>query len=68
MNYRDLSGHSDAGLIRASDAALLLGITPRTLARWSGSGVLPDPVRVGPGQRRYYYRADIDGLLHGVSD
>lgn len=62
MTRRDLSGLAD--LIKASDAARLLGIDPRTLARWSDSGTLPEPVRVGPGQRRYYYRADIDALLH----
>lgn len=62
MTKHDLSGLAD--LIKASDAARLLGVTPRTLARWSDSGTLPEPVRVGPGQRRYYYRADIDALLH----
>jgi DNA-binding transcriptional MerR regulator len=61
MTTRDLSGLAD--LIKASDAARLLGITPRTLARWSGSGVLPEPVRVGPGRRRHYYRRDIDALF-----
>jgi DNA-binding transcriptional MerR regulator len=61
MSIRALSGH--AGLIKASDAARLLGVTPRTLARWSGSGVLGEPIRVGPGQRRFYYRRDIDAVL-----
>lgn len=62
MTRRDLSGLAD--MIKASDAARLLGITPRTLARWSNSGTLPDPVRVGPGQHRFYYRADIDALIN----
>jgi DNA-binding transcriptional MerR regulator len=62
MTRRDLSGLAD--LIKASDAARLLGCNPRTLARWSDGGTLPEPVRVGPGNRRYYFRADIDALLH----
>jgi DNA-binding transcriptional MerR regulator len=52
-------------LIRASEAARLLHVSPRTLARWSESGILPEPVRVGPGELRYYYRSDVEKLLKG---
>jgi hypothetical protein len=61
MTKHDLSGLAD--LIKASEAARLLRVTPRTLARWSDTGVLPEPVRVGPGARRYYYVADVEALL-----
>jgi hypothetical protein len=54
-----------AGLIKASAAARMLGVAPGTLARWSDSGVLPDPVLLGPGPGVYYDEADIDALLHG---
>jgi excisionase family DNA binding protein len=59
MTQTDLSR-----LIKASEAARLLGVSPRTLARWSDSGVLPPPVRVGPGQRRFYRAEDIEALLN----
>lgn len=49
-------------LIRASAAARLLGVTPRTIARWSDSGVLPQPVRIGRAQLRCYYVSDIEKL------
>jgi DNA-binding transcriptional MerR regulator len=52
-------------LIRASEAARLLHVTTRTLARWSNSGMLPEPIRIGYGQLRHYYRSDIDRLLRG---
>lgn len=67
MQNRELSGVAD--LIKASDAARLLSVTPRTLANWSDSGTLT-VVRVGPGQRRYYSRRDIDDLLRdgAISD
>jgi hypothetical protein len=63
MEDRGHAGH--AGLMKASAAARMLGVTPSALARWSGNGILPDPVRVGPDERPYYYEADIDALLHG---
>jgi DNA-binding transcriptional MerR regulator len=50
-------------LIRASEAARLLHVTTRTLERWSQSGLLPEPVRIGYGQLKHYYRSDIDRLL-----
>lgn len=50
-------------LIRASEAARRLGVHPATLARWSERGVLPQPVRLGPGQRRHYRAEDIDALV-----
>ena len=59
MNSHDLSV-----LVRASEAARLLGIHPRTLAKWSDSGDAPAPVRVGPARRRFYRAEDIDALMH----
>lgn len=41
----------------------MLNVSSRTLARWSDSGILPAPVRVGAGELRHYYRSDIDALL-----
>ena len=52
-------------LIRASEAARLLGIHPQTLARWSATGHAPEPVRVGPGNRRHYKLDDISVLIQG---
>ena len=34
-------------LLDAGDVAQLLGIHVRTLWRWSSSGTLPEPVRIG---------------------
>jgi excisionase family DNA binding protein len=60
MNDR-LSGAAD--LVKASEAARMLGLHPQTIARWADSGVIR-AVLVGPARRRFYYRADIDALLH----
>jgi DNA-binding transcriptional MerR regulator len=62
MTKTALSGLED--LIKASEAARLLGVHPRTLAKWSDSGVLPEPVRIGPGRFRYYRLSDIEALAH----
>jgi excisionase family DNA binding protein len=56
-------GLSTADLVKASQAARMLGVHPQTLARWADSGVIR-AVLVGPARRRHYYRADIDTLLH----
>jgi predicted DNA-binding transcriptional regulator AlpA len=50
-------------LIRASEAARLIHVTTRTLDRWSDSGLLPEPVRLGMAGLKHYYRSDIDRLL-----
>lgn len=52
-------------LIRAGEAARLLHVTTRTLARWSETGVLPTPVRIGRGELRHYYASDIEKLRKG---
>jgi DNA-binding transcriptional MerR regulator len=49
-------------LLRASEAARRLGIHVRTLAAWSANGTAPQPVRLGPGQRRFYRLADIEQM------
>jgi predicted DNA-binding transcriptional regulator AlpA len=43
-------------LVRAADAARFLGVSARTLERWSAGGVngLPEPVRLGSRADRYY--------------
>ena len=61
MKTNDNSSAND-DLMKAGEAARLLGVSPRTLARWSEDGFLPPAVRLGPGERRYYYRKDIDAL------
>lgn len=50
-------------LIRARAAAERLGKHPRTLARWSEQGLLPEPVRLGLRGDRHYRAEDIDALL-----
>jgi excisionase family DNA binding protein len=60
-NCNDLSGTAD--LVRASGAARILRVHPQTIARWADSGVIR-AVLVGPARRRFYYRADIDALMH----
>lgn len=55
-------------LMRASKAAALLSVHPRTLARWSDQGILPQPTRLGPRGDRHYLVADIEAaLLHGAT-
>ena len=54
---------SSPALIRAREAATLLGVHPVTLRRWSDSGDFPPPVRLGPRQFRYYALADIERHL-----
>jgi predicted DNA-binding transcriptional regulator AlpA len=43
-------------LVRAADAARFLGVSTRTLERWSTEGTngLPEPVRLGSRADRYY--------------
>lgn len=50
-------------LVKASQVAALLGVHVDTLARWSAQGILPAPVRVGPGRRRFYRSEDIAVLV-----
>jgi hypothetical protein len=58
-----MTDRNDPELIRARAAADRLGKHPRTLARWSQLGILPDPVRLGPRGDRHYRAEDIDALL-----
>lgn len=59
-----MSGNPDLPvLVKASQVAALLGVHVDTLARWSSQGVLPEPVRVGPGRRKFYRAEDIDALV-----
>lgn len=50
-------------IIRASEAARRLGIHPQTLAKWSATGYAPEPIRVGPGNRRFYRVSDVESML-----
>jgi DNA-binding transcriptional MerR regulator len=54
---------SSPALIRARVAADRLGKHPRTLARWSEQGILPEPIRLGPRGDRHYRTEDIDAVL-----
>ena len=48
-------------------AAFYLGLSPRTLANWTGRGMGPPSVRVGG--RRFYRVADLDAfIIGGVSN
>jgi predicted DNA-binding transcriptional regulator AlpA len=58
---------STSELIRARAAAERLGVHPVTLKRWSDSGALPQPVRLGPRSDRFYRAADIDRLIESRS-
>jgi predicted site-specific integrase-resolvase len=49
-------------LVRATKAAKRLGVHPVTLKRWSDSGRIPQPVRLGPRGDRFYVAALIDQL------
>jgi DNA-binding transcriptional MerR regulator len=55
--------NSEQRLVRASEAAAKLGVHPRTLRRWSDRGIIPQPIRQGPGGYRYYLVRDVEALL-----
>ena len=58
-----MTQRNDPELIGARAAAERLGKHPRTLARWSERGILPEPVRLGPRGDRHYRAGDIDALI-----
>ena len=51
------------GRMTRKDAALYLGLEPKTLAIWSSEGKGPSPIRVGG--RCFYYKADLDAFIQG---
>jgi excisionase family DNA binding protein len=63
-----LGGPTDGGpvdraeaYLMPSEAAVLLGVSPRTLSRWAASGRVPCLITLG-GHRRYR-RSDVQRLL-----
>jgi predicted DNA-binding transcriptional regulator AlpA len=52
------------GLLTAGEVALRLGVTPRTLEGWRGTGEGPRFVRLGPKTIRYR-AADVDAFVRG---
>lgn len=48
-------------------AAKMLGITPRTLARWADEGIVKAR-RIGPLNHRRYNRVDLEALIAAGSD
>jgi hypothetical protein len=58
-----MTDRNDAELITARAAAQRLSKHPRTLARWSDRGVLPESVRLGPRGDRHYRAGDIEAII-----
>ncbi len=52
---------SPSDLLLRSEVARLFRVSDRTIARWSASGKLPSPIRVGGVQR--WLRTDIERLI-----
>lgn len=56
-------------LLTVRDVARRLRVAPRTVWRWSKTGELPPPLRLGPTRRTVRWKAvDIDDFLHRVLD
>lgn len=51
------------GRMTRKDAALYLGLEPKTLAIWSSEGKGPAPIRVGG--RAFYFKTDLDAFIQG---
>ena len=51
------------GRLSRGDAALYLGLKPKTLSMWQVAGKGPRAVRVGG--RIFYYLADLDAFVRG---
>ena len=51
------------GRLSRWDAALYLGLKPKTLSMWQVAGKGPRPVRVGG--RVFYYLADLNAFVRG---
>ena len=51
------------GRMAREDAALYLGLKPKTLAMWALHGKGPIGVKVGG--RRFYFKADLDAFIRG---
>ncbi len=55
---------SPSDLLLRSEVAKLFRVSERTVARWSASGKLPSPVRVGGVQR--WRQSDIDRVIQEI--
>ena len=51
------------GRLTREDAAIYLGMKPKTLAMWQLQGKGPRSVMVGG--RRFYFKADLDAFIQG---
>ncbi len=51
------------GRLSRGDAALYLGLKPKTLSMWQVAGKGPRAVRVGG--RVFYYQADLEAFVRG---
>ena len=51
------------GRMTREDAALYLGLKPKTLAMWAVEGRGPKSMRVGG--RCFYFKADLDAFIRG---
>lgn len=58
-----MTERNDPELLTARAAASRLGKHPRTLARWSDQGILPEPVRLGPRADRHYLAENIAAII-----
>lgn len=54
---------SPTGMISRNNAALALGITPKTMCEWASKGIGPGPVRVGG--RVFYRWAEVSDFANG---
>ncbi len=52
----------DRGLVSIGNVARLLGVSPSAVVKWERAGRLPTALRVEPGARRVWPRADIEAI------
>ena len=53
------------GRMDRQNAALYIGMKPKTLAMWELEGKGPPSIKVGG--RRFYFKADLDRFINGQS-
>ena len=51
------------GRMNRQNAALYIGMKPKTLAMWELAGKGPPSIKVGG--RRFYFKADLDRFING---
>ena len=55
--------YRNEGLLRISEVAELLGVSPDTVARWSNKGRMPAGFKIGGTGWTYWYAAEITAWL-----